>query len=167
MHVAEQLKRVLDRIADIANSLQTKLAYLLGIGVIASAALAWNFFSSESALWWNVVKCGLVVFPVVVWILIWFVLNQLRDAPSLITELANDDEGVFANLGDFSVKEPDGLRGIFSTIKEFRKEDGFDVIFDTISGIALIANPLFAILAFLSMVLLLILIVITPFVLFL
>ena len=163
----ETLSQLIDRIADIANSVQTKLNWFLGFGVVASAVLVRELYSNESALWWNTVKCGLVVLPVLVWVGVWLVLNQLREAPQLVAELANDDEGVFANLSDLNLKEPNGLRGVYRTIREFREEDGLDVIFDTLSGIALIANPLFFIAAFLSIILISMLIIIAPFMLLL
>lgn len=163
----EALSRLIDRIADIANSVQTKLNWFLGVGMLASATLVWELYSNESALWWNTVKCGLVVLPILVWVVVWLVLSQLREAPRLVAELANDDEGAFANLSDLNLKEPDGLRSVYRTIREFRKEDGFDVVFDALGGIALIANPLFFIVAFLSIVLISMLIIIAPFVLLL
>ena len=167
MTAIQQLTLVVNKIGDIANGLQSKLSYFIGIGLLASSALAWKLFSLESALWWNIIKCGVVLLPAVIWVIVWLVLNQLRDAPNLVAELASDENGVLANLNDFSLKEPNGLRGVFSTIREFRNEDGLEVVFDTVSGVALIANPLFAVLAFLSMAVLSLLIVITPFVLLL
>jgi hypothetical protein len=100
--------------------------------------------------------------PALLWLVIWLVLNQLRDAPKLLAELARDEHGFIANLSDFSLEQPTSLRGLYATVREFRQADGLDVVTDTISGIALIANPLFAILAFLSMPILLFLICITP-----
>lgn len=165
MSAIEQLTGVINKIGEIANGVQRKISYFVALSLVASSALAWHFFSLESAVWWNALKCGVVLLPALIWVIVWFVLDQLREAPNLVAELRQDENGVLANLTDFSLKEPEGLRGVFSTIKEFRKEEGFEVIFDTISGVALIANPLFAILAFVSMVVLGMLILITPFVL--
>ncbi len=165
MSAIEQLTGVINKIGEIANGVQRKISYFVAFGLVASSALAWNLFSQESAVWWNALKCGVVLLPALIWVIVWFVLDQLREAPNLVAELRQDENGVLANLTDFSLKEPEGLRGVFSTIKEFRKEEGFEVVFDTISGVALIANPLFAILALLSMVVLGMLILITPFVL--
>ena len=165
MSSVERLTLVVNKIGEIANGLQRKLSYFVVLGLVASLALAWKAFTPESVFWWNALKCGVLLLPSLVWVIVWFVLDQLREAPNLVAELSHDENGVLANLGDFSLKEPEGLRGVFSTIKEFRKEEGFEVVFDTISGVALIANPLFAILAFLSMAVLMVLILITPFVL--
>jgi len=149
MNAKEQLTRVVDKIGDIANGLQSKLRCFVVVGLAASLALAWKVFSFDSTVWWNLLKCGAVLLPSLIWVLVWFVLNQLRDAPTLVSELAADENGVLANLNEFSLKEPNGLRGVFSTVRAFRKEDGLEVIFDAVSGVALIANPLFAVLAFL------------------
>jgi hypothetical protein len=93
------------------------------------------------------------------------VLNQLKEAPELVSQLINDDDGLVENVQSFSLQEPDGLRGLFSTVRAFRQEEGFDVVFDTISGVGLIINPFFAFLAFLAMSLLFLFILIAPFVL--
>lgn len=167
MQAIERLVQVVDKIGDIANALQSKLRYFVVVGGCASLALAWKVFSSESAVWWNVLKCGSVLMPAMVWVIVWVVLNQLREAPNLVAELASDENGVLASLTEFSIEEPKGLHGVFSTIRAFRKDDGLDVVFDTISGVALIANPLFAALAFLSMAVLSVLILITPLILLL
>ena len=167
MSSVEQLTRVVNKIGEIATGLQQKLSYFVVIGLTASLVLAWKAFNPESALWWNTVKCGLLFLPSLIWVIVWFVLDQLREAPELVAELSADEDGVIANFGDFSLNEPEGLRGVFSTIKEFRKEDGFDVVFDTISCIGLIANPLFAVLAFFCAVVLVMWILIAPFLLLL
>lgn len=161
---SEQLTLVVNKIGDIANGIQRKLRYFVVIGFAASSVLAWKVFNLESAIWWNAIKCGVLLLPALIWVIIWFVLDQLREAPELVAELSDDEDGVIANFENFSINEPEGLRGVFSTIKEFRKEDGFEVIFDTISCIGLIANPLFAVLAFFCAVVLVVLILITPFV---
>ena len=166
------LTRVVNRIGDIANAVQAKIRFFVVVGLVASSALAWKAFSLESAIWWNVLKCGLLVLPVLIWLLVWFVLNQLRDAPNLVADLVREEDGVLASLSETGLsqrllKEPEGLPGVFRTIREFRRQDGLELVFDTISGVTLITNPLFVILVFLSMAILSVLIIITPFVLLL
>jgi len=153
---------LITRVGEIATSLQSKLTWFLGIGVVATLMLAWEIYSSDSALWWNVLKCGLVSLPALIWVFVWLVLNQLREAPALVAELTSDDDGVFNNLQELSVRKPSGLRGLFSTLAAFQREDGFEIVFETIGGLSLIANPLFAIVAFISMAALGMLILIAP-----
>jgi len=155
---------VVNRIAEIAASALAKITWFVVVGLIASASLCWEFYSTESALWWNLVKCGVIAVPALICALVWFLLNQLRAAPELIANLAEDEDGVFANLDQFSLREPDGLRGVVSSLKEFREDDGLGVVFDTIGGVALIVNPLFALLTVLAMIGLLLLILVAPFV---
>jgi len=158
----EQFGRVIDQIAEIADSVHAKLTFFLVMGLLASFLLAWKVSSSESAIWWNSIKCSLVLMPATVWVFAWFVLKQLRDAPKHVAEFMDGELGVVVQLRDF--KEPMGLRGLFTSIQELRKEDSLEAVFDTISGIALIANPVFGVLALLSLAVLSLLIVITPFV---
>lgn len=156
---------LVSRIGEIAEGALAKITWFVVVGVLASGGIAWKLYSPDSALWWNLIKCSFVLLPALIWALVWFVLSQLRAAPELVAELAEDDDGLFSNLDKFSLQEPNGLRGVASTLNEFRKEDGLSVIFDTIGGITLIANPLFAMLALLAMVVLFLLILIAPFVL--
>lgn len=161
----EKVIALVNRIGEIASKLLAKITWFVVAGLIASVGLAWELYSSDSALWWNIIKCGFVALPALIWAFVWFVLSQLRDAPELVANLAQDEDGVFSNLDEFSIKEPNGLRGVFSTLSAFSKEDGLSVIFDTIGGITLIANPVFAIIAFVAMAILFLLILIAPFVL--
>lgn len=160
----EKLLSVADRIGAIADGAQRKLRYLVLIGTIASMSLATIAFSMDSPWWWNCLKVGLLLLPAFVWCVVLLVLNQLKEAPELVSQLVNDDNGLVENIQNFSLKEPDGLRGLFSTVRAFRQEEGFDVVFDTISGVGLIINPFFAFLAFFAMAILFVFILIAPFV---
>ena len=154
-----------ERIGRIADGIQAKLRWFVLIACLASAVLAVSVFSVDSSWWWNCLKIGVLSLPVMIWLLVLVVLNQLKAAPELVSELINDDNGVFENMNNFSLKEPDGLRGLLSTVKAFRQEDGFDTVFDTISGVGLIVNPFFVFLAFVAILVLFLFILIAPFVL--
>ena len=148
MSAGDSVLSVIDRMADIAGGVKRKLSYFVLVGVAASAFLGWSVYSQESALWWNVVKCGALALPALIWVFVWFVLAQLQQAPTLVAALIEDDDGLFCNLQNLSLSEPNGLSGVFGTIREFRQEDGPSVVFETLSGVSLLANPLFAIFAF-------------------
>jgi hypothetical protein len=163
----DKLLAVAERIGSIADSTQRKCRYFVLIGAVASAVLAFYAFSIDSLWWWNALKMGVLLLPAIIWCVVLLVLNQLKEAPELISQLVNDDSGLVENIHNFSLKEPDGLRGLFSTVKAFKQEEGFEVVFDTISGIGLIINPFFAFLAFLAMTILFLFILIAPFVLLL
>ena len=154
MSAAETLIKVVDRVAEIAAGVKRKLGYFVFVGVVASGFLSWLVYSAEAELWWNGLKAALIFIPAVVWMFIWSVLNQLQDAPVLVSQLVADDEGLFSNFDELSLSEPNGLSGVFSTLRAFRKEDGLEVVFDTLGGVTLLANPLFAIFAFANWVIL-------------
>ena len=160
MSVVDSVLSVVDRVADIAGGVKRKLSYFVFIGVAASAFLGWSVYSQESALWWNLAKCGALALPALVWIFVWSVLAQLQEAPVLVASLIEDDDGLFSNVQNLSLSEPNGLSGVFSTIREFRQEDGLSVVFETLSGVSLLANPLFAIFAFVNWAILFTLIII-------
>ena len=148
MSAADTIIRTVNRVAVIAGSIKRKLAYFVFAGMLACGFLAWSVYSSESALWWNVVKCTLLLLPALVWAFIWSVLAQLQEAPVLVSQMVENDNGLFNNLEHLSLREPNGLSGVFSTLREFRQEDGLSVVFDTLGGVSLLSNPLFAIFAF-------------------
>jgi hypothetical protein len=162
MSANEELFRVVNKIGEVANAIEVKIRYFVMLGIVASSALSWTVFSVESAVWWNVLKVSMISMPALIWLLIWYVLGQLREAPELLAQLMHDEGGDLANINSFSVKEPDGLRGLLSAVREFQREDGLEIVFDTISGVTLISNPFFVLLGFLSMAALSILILIAP-----
>jgi len=135
--IGDRIGEFLTAVADFAAGFQRRLAWFLGIAAMASAYLAWLLYSPESLWWWNLIKCGLVLTPTLVWLFIWQVLGEMREAP--------------------------GLRGLFSTLRAFREEDGLEVVLDTLGGVTLLANPVFAIFAFIMSVLLWIFILLAPF----
>ncbi|RBP51632.1 hypothetical protein DFR28_1021064 [Arenicella xantha] len=154
---------IVERVGMIADSIVRKITWFVVLGVFATLYLAWNLYSAESALWWNVLKCGVIALPALLWAFVWLVLSQLRDAPSQVAGLMDADNELMLNLKSVTVGESRGLRGLFSTLNALRKEDGLSAIFDTIGGVTLLANPFFALLALVMMAVLglLILIAIT------
>ena len=149
-----------EHISTVAKSAQRKLSYLLVIGLLATAYLGYEVVSAASPLWWNGLKIMLLATPALIWLFVWSVLDGLTQAPATIANLASDEAGVVPELQALSIKKPGTVRGIFSAVRAFHREDGFSVLFDTIGGISMIANPLFAILAFLALPLLIVLILI-------
>lgn len=165
MPAKENIIKVSNRIGGIADSVQRKLKVFVFVGVVASAILAFKVFNIDAVWWWNIVKLSVVFLPALVWLMVLFVLNQLSEAPDLVSTLINDDDGLFENINSFSVKEPNGLRGLVSTLRAFRQEEGFETVFDTISGIGLMVNPVFALFAFFTLAILFMFILIAPLVL--
>lgn len=148
MSALDTVSNVVDQVAAIAAGIKRKLSYFVLFGLVATGYLAWSIYSPDSAAWWNALKCGALAIPALIWVFIWSVLAQLQQAPELVSQLMDDDDGLFANLEHLSLSEPQGLSGVFNTLREFKQEDGLSVVFETLSGVGLLANPVFAIFAF-------------------
>ena len=167
MPTRQEVVELVQRIADIAGATQKSVSYLVMVGVLASGYLAWELYTPGGMWWWNVIKCSLIMLPALLWIFVWVVLNQLQDAPNLVAELVQQEDDVLNNPHSHGFSQPNGLRSLFGTLREFRKEDGLSIMFDTIGGVTLLANPLFALLAFVAAAILLMLKAIALFILIL
>jgi len=168
MQIKQELVEFLDRLAGIATAVQSKLGWFLLVGLVASAVLAWQVYSPASSIQWNLFKCGLTLLPVLFWYFIWNLLGQLREAPELAVTLVADepvDVGAMS-LNKSASDQPQGVRALFSALREFRQNEGLAVVFDTVGSVTLLANPVFALFAFVMLVLLMLLILITPLVFF-
>lgn len=162
MSIQAEIVEAFDALAELATSLQRKLSWLLGVGMLASASLAWAAYSQHSYLWWNITKCMPLLLPVLIWLIIWVILGQLREAPELAASLASEGDGVLANLQSVSLSDKRGLRGLFGTLRAFRQQQGLSVVLDTVGSVGMLANPVFAILAFIMLVILFVFILIAP-----
>lgn len=149
-----------EQIASVAERAQRKVFYLLGVGVLATGYLVFELVSVASPLWWNVLKGTLVAIPALIWLFVWSVLDSLTQAPASVAKLADEDNELLTELQSLSVNKPGTVRGVFSALRAFRREDGFGILFDAVGGIGMMVNPLFLLLAFMALPLLLILIVI-------
>jgi len=167
MEVQSEIVDFLESLAAVAKGVQRKITWLLVAGLLAGAGLAWQVYSVDSALWWNITKCTLILLPALVWSFIWFVVGQLREAPNLAVSLASQDDGLLANIQNSNFNQKVGVRSLFSSLRAFRREEGLEVVVDTIGSVTLLANPFFVLLAFVMMVLMILLIIISPLVLLL
>ena len=116
--------------------------------MLASASLAWQVYSAESALWWNITKCFLVLLPALLWGFVWTVLGQLREAPTLAADLVARDDGLMSQFSDSDLPDQSGISGLFNTLKAFRQESGLWIVLDTIGNVTLLGNPIFVALCF-------------------
>lgn len=156
---------VLQSAASIAERLTRKVSVFAVIGLIASGALAWGFYSPESSLIWNIIKCALVLLPALVICFIWRVLNQFSQAPEIVSKLSQEEGGLAQKIQTARLSKPNGIRGLIGTLRTIRDTEGLSDIVDVIGGIAILANPFFIIISFISMIILFLLILIAPFVL--
>lgn len=163
--MTDNILNTFDRVGSIAASVQRKLLYILVVGVIASIYLVVTLYSTESAMWWNIVKSGVVVLPVIICFYVYWVLGDLSGAPVLVRELADGDDGLLVRLKQLNVTQTNGLLGLVKLLRAIRREQGLADIFDVVSGMALVANPLFMVIAFLALIGLFAMILIAPMVL--
>ncbi|NND00910.1 MAG: hypothetical protein HKN85_12080 [Gammaproteobacteria bacterium] len=157
-----EITEFLEGVAAVAGSTQRKLGWLVGAGLVASASLAWQAYSSDSNLWWNVTKCLLIMLPSLVWCFVWSVLGQLREAPALAATMARREDGLFANFQHSRLQDKGGIQSVFRILRAFREEEGLGVVLDTIGSVTLLGNPFFAAFAFIMVAILIFFIMIAP-----
>jgi len=158
MSSAKQIVSLFEGIASISRRLKKKLIYLIVVGALASFFLAWNLYSQESSLAWNLLKCGSLVLPALVWVFIWSILGQLQEAPALAKSLLADKQGILSTTQSLSLREPRGLLSLVGTLRAFRREAGLSAVLETLGSVGMLANPLFAIIALIALGMLFILI---------
>ena len=141
---------VFDRIGAIAETVFKRVRILLLFALVSTIYLASNLYAPESPWWWNLTKCLAPVFPVLVWGLVLALLNQIKQAPDVARELISDDDGILHNLADLDLKQVSSLRGAYTTLKRIRGEESLGEVMDTVSGVGILLNPLFLILALLT-----------------
>ena len=123
---------------------------MLAGGVLACASLGLQMISYSDSTWWWVLLALMLGLPLLIWMLVWYSLSQLRQAPELVSTLAEQPNGVLSSLSDMDSVRQEGLRGLYQTVRLFREQDGMDTVIDSIGGAAVLANPFFALLAVLS-----------------
>ena len=159
----QEFSEVLESSANIANKVNSKVSILALLGLLASGSIAWLLYSQESSLFWNGIKCGVVLLPAIITCFIWRTLANIINAPDHFSSLINDDNGLVSNVKSLCINKPNSFRGLLSTIRSIRNEESLAEIMDALSGVLILANPLFLILAFISITILLMLIIISPF----
>ena len=150
-----QLQHWIERLAGVAEHIESFVFYMFLLSLGAFSALAWYWVNPHGALWINGAIALILALPVLFCCLFWRIIVQLVDAPDEISDLMQDDSnvigGTLQQFSELSIKEPKGLLSMFASVRQMRKAEGLDVLFETVSGITLLANPLFAILVLLSM----------------
>lgn len=164
-NILQELEERLNSASSIAISLKSKVGLFAIAGLLASASIAWLFYSPDSSLWWNIIKCGLVLFPALMICFIWKILANFAEAPQQLSELTNAESGLISNVQTLSVNKPEGFRGLVSTVRAIRNDENLSDILEAVGSIALLANPFFLVVAFFCVTILSLLIIVAPFVL--
>lgn len=162
MSFLDEITEFFDGFAEFATVVQRRLAYFLLLSVGVSSYLAAQLYSSSSSLLWNFVKCGVVFLPALIWLVVWALLGQAKQAPELVADISAGEDESFKELRKHIVGRKPGLLSLVGTIRELRNNEAFESVTDAVGSMTLLANPLFMIVAFIMLVILLIFIVITP-----
>jgi len=142
------------RISSIAGGINGWLTYVLYVGAAATVYLMWLLFSIESVWWWNAIKCGLVSVPVLIVWFFWSILAQLSEVPESTDKFGKDSKQLYADIKQTDDPQMQGFRGMLRALNNYRKEGSLFVMFDTVSGIAMLVNPFFLVMVCLSFVML-------------
>ena len=162
MSIQSELCEFLEGVAEVAEGVKRKLGWFLLVGLSASIGLAAQVYSPSSELWWNAIKCGLVLLPALIIAFVWNALGQLQEAPELAANLASKEDGLVGTLQSSGLSRKSGVSGLFGTLRAFRKDEGLGVVLDTIGNVTLLANPLVALILFIMIVILIMMIIIAP-----
>lgn len=149
MSVIDHIVKVFEKIGAFAAGLRRRLSYLLALSLSCYGYLAFQLCTPDSALWWNLIKCGVFALPLLVWGAVWFVLGQLRDAPETASGLVAGKDNILQHFSSLDEQKVSGVRGVYGTLKMLSEQEGLEDVMDTISGVGLLINPLFALLALL------------------
>jgi hypothetical protein len=143
------------QVADVATKLEFMVTAVLLMGVCSVAAIGFKLYTPEGLLWWNIIKISVFALPLLIWFVFWTVIRQLADAPQEMAEIATGKDNAigstFAQMREVSFKEPKGVFSLLTSVRQLRKTNGLEMVFDTVSGIALLANPIFALAVVLSL----------------
>ena len=167
MDLGDEIVDFLARLASFAETVQRRLGWFLVIAFVLSTLLAIQVFSSQSSIWWNVAKCGAVMLPIAIWGLVWVLLSQIKATPEVISSLAADQDFSLSGLRALAAEPKTGLISLFGTVRELRNNDAFESVTDAIGSVTLLANPLFMILAFAMLAVLVLILLVSPVLLFL
>lgn len=162
----EGVSQALESIGSLAGSIHKKMSVFLLIALIMLAALAFDLYSSQAYLWWNLLLIGFVFLPFLVWLFIWSVIGQLREAPEHAAALLHNKESFLSNFRETDAAKPKGFKGLLSTVNKIRKHEGLGSVFDAVSGIGILCNPVFLLLSLVFFLMLLALMAVTPVILF-
>lgn len=143
MSAVDHIVGAFERVGSVADGIQRGLGYFLILSASASFYLAYQAYSFDSAVWWNVIKCVVLCLPALVLMLVWFVLGQLRDSPETVKTLIQDKDRVFQHFSDMNLDEAKSTKGAYRTLKTLAQQDGLEEVMETVSGVGLLLNPLF------------------------
>jgi len=150
MSVVDNIVSAFEGVASVASGLQRWLSYFLLFSVSASVFLAFQAYSVDSALWWNMVKCIAICLPAIILLIVWHVLGQLGDSPETVKTVIEDKDRVFQHFSGMNFDEAKSTKGAYRTLKTLAQQDGLEEVMETVSGITLLINPVFVVFSVLA-----------------
>ncbi len=143
------------QVAKLAAKLEAVVTVILVLGLCAVASIGIKLYAPDSPLWWNLLKLALPAIPLLIWFVFWLIIKQLADAPQALAQLSTSANSPIASsinqLRQGSFKQPRGLFSLLSSMRQVRNTPGLEDLVDALGGIALLANPWFALLVVLAL----------------
>ena len=150
MSVLDRIYDIFDGVGRVAETLLKRVRILILLAFLSVIFIAFQLYSPESPWWWNTLKCLIPALPVTIWGAVYLILSQIREAPIVARELIADEDGLVSNLSNLDLQQVSNLRGAVSTLKTLRDQEGLEEVMETISGVGVLINPLFFLLAVLT-----------------
>lgn len=156
MALNTDLQPLLTTVANIAASMQKTVFYWLLLGLVSVALLAWQWLDFTSNIVWLTVQALVLIVPLLVWFFFYTVISQLTELPELVQQTKADGLALLAGVKQAKQSkqpkaQPTGMFGrLWQLIKLLRHGDNVFVIIEAVKGVALLVNPLFAVLIALS-----------------
>ena len=140
-------------VASIASSLKNSILYVLIGGASAVFFLAWQWIDFSTGYMWIILKAIPLLLPLALWGLLYLVIVELAELPNRAKTAKQDGGAVAQRLkGDHpKVDKPASFFGkLKSLFRVLRSAGNLAAIFDAVTGVILIANPIFGLLIFIS-----------------
>ncbi len=150
MFAADYIVSIFQGISSIADRVRTRIQYVLIVALMAGLYIAFRAYDGESIWWWNTIKCIVPLLPVIVWLFVWSALRQIGQAPEVARELISERGDILRSFSKLNIEQVNSVRGAYTTLKSFREHEGLEEVMETISGIGLLINPIFALLSVLA-----------------
>ena len=137
----------------IAEGLKNSIFYVFAGGASATLFLAWQWIDFSTSIFWVVVKVLPFIIPLTLWGFLLMVISDLAELPSRTKTAKHDGNAVVQRLKGNKPKneQPSGFFGRLKKLfRMLRSAGNLAAIVEAVAGVIVIANPIFALLAFIS-----------------
>lgn len=150
---SKEVVQAFNLVGSIAGGLKKSIFYVLISGVGAISYLSWQWIDFSTSFTWIILKLLPFLAPLALWGLLYFVISELAELPSLVKIAKTDGENAIQSIKNRN-EAPEKPKGFFGKLKSLfrvlRGAGNLSAIVGAVQGVALIANPIFALLIFIS-----------------